>query len=335
MRAPGSHAVTLVEKSPPWHPFTMRKEGRERSGAMSHCLAQAVVAADAPQKNSLGFSCDRADYPLKTFKRRQTMMVHIPKTGGTSLARWGVRSGYHFDRTDKKHRFVHMRDPASRDRANSTFRFSFVRNPYTRFVSQYTFCASGPHKTWNRGFPCHLVHKHNMPFDEWWAHLWRSILQVGHGQLPPINATPAVDFQAGHFDASGRPLSAKDSDDRKTTSMWCSGIWWGNCYGPVSQWVYENGRSGKRVVDWVGRLENFTSDFACLRQLLNDTKPGAPVFRPDGRTFHVRNSASATNGTRIRTRDWMRNESIRQLVLAHYADDFDNFGYPREVPSRA
>ena len=31
----------------------------------------------------------------------------------------------------------------------------------------------------------------------------------------------------------------------------------------------------------------------------------------------------------------MRNESIRQLVLAHYTDDFDNFGYPREVPSRA
>jgi len=59
------------------------------------------------------------------------------------------------------------------------------------------------------------------------------------------------------------------------------------------------------------------------------------VFRPDGRTFHVRNSASATNGTRISTRDWLRNESIRQLVLAHYADDFDNFGYPREVPSRA
>jgi Tfp pilus assembly protein PilF len=28
-------------------------------------------------------------------------------------------------------------------------------------------------------------------------------------------------------------------------------------------------------------------------------------------------------------------EPARQLVLAHYADDFDNFGYPREVPSRA
>ena len=297
-------------------------------------LLRAATAMEAPRMrtNSLGFSCDHKDYPQKSFKRKSAVMVHIPKTGGTSLARWGIRSGYHFDRTDKKHRFMHMR-PTGRDTANTTFRFSFVRNPFTRFVSQYTFCASGPHKTWNRGFPCHLVHKNRMPFDEWWTLLWRSILQEGQGQLPSIRAaTSSVGFQAGHFDMTGRSLPPRDPQDRPTTPNWCSGIWWGNCFGPVSQWVYENGHSGERVVDWVGRLENFSTDFACLRQLLNDTKPGAPKFRADGRTFHVRNSASASNGTRVSTRYWLRNESLRQLVLKHYADDFDNFGYSREVP---
>ena len=281
--------------------------------------------------NSLGFSCEPADYPQKSFKRKHVAMVHIPKTGGTSLARWGARTGYHFDRSDRKHQFLHKRDPSGRDRANSTFRFSFVRNPYTRFVSQYTFCASGPQKTWNRGFPCHLVHNMQMPFDDWWEHLWRSILHVGRGKLPSIHEH--VEYQSGHFDHMGRPSVPGTPGHRKTPGTWCSGIWWGQCFGPVSQWVYANGYAGTPVVDWVGRLENFTADFACLRQLLNDTRAGSNVaFRAEGKTFHVRNSRSGTHSIPRKTHEWFHNATIQKLVLMHYANDFDNFGYSREVP---
>lgn len=302
--------------------------------SLLHAAPSVAGSSAAPPLavNSLGFSCNPADYPHKSFKRNHAAMIHIPKTGGTSLARWGARSGYNLDKTDKKHRFVHQRDPNGRDRANSTFRFSFVRNPYTRFVSQYTFCKSGPQHTWNRGFPCHLVHKYNMPFDDWWTHLWRSIEKAGNGKLPSIHEP--VDYQFGHFDAFGQPSAPGHPGHRKTPPLWCSGIWWGHCYGPVSQWVYADGHSGQRVLDWVGRLENFSTDFACLRQLLNDSLVAAQTLNFDSRSFHVRNSQEEANVTRKSTRDWMRNASLRQLVLKHYADDFDNFGYSREVPSK-
>lgn len=295
--------------------------------------ATQLASSPAPpwlQSNSLGFSCNQADYPGKSFKRHHAAMIHIPKTGGTSMGRWGDKSGYRFDKSDLKHRFVHNREPNGRDRASSTFRFSFVRNPYTRFVSQYTFCRSGAWKTFNRGFPCHLVDKHKMPFDDWWTHLLRSMERAGNGTLPSIH--DKVNYQFGHFDTSGQPSAPGHPGHRQTPPRWCSGNWWGHCFGPVSQWIYADGHSGRRVVDWVGRLENFSTDFACLTQLLNDTLPGARAFRTDTKSFHVRNSQALPNVTRKSTREWMRNASLRSMVLKHWADDFDNFGYSRELP---
>ena len=46
--------------------------------------------------NSLGYSCDQADYPGKNFGGRHVFQVHVPKTGGTSIERWSRLAGYDF-----------------------------------------------------------------------------------------------------------------------------------------------------------------------------------------------------------------------------------------------
>ncbi len=200
------------------------------------------------------------------------------------------------------------------------FSAGFVRNPYSRFVSQYTFCQQGPHKTWNRGFPCRNVHRYRMGFDDWWTLLWATITRLGNGTLPSIH-DPRPHYQDGHFDQFGLPTRTREM---MTPNFWCSGIWWGRCLGPASQWTHINGRSGPLVVDWIGKLENISTDFLCLRQLLNDSKRGTPWGLD-----HVRNSRG--NGSRS-VRRWFRNASVARLVRLHYADDFDNFGYSQDVP---
>lgn len=278
-----------------------------------------------PATNSLGFSCDARDYPGKSFRRGSVVQVHIPKTGGTSIEHWSWKSGYRF-----KHEHLM---PFMRNDPPNAFRFAFVRNPYTRFVSQYTFCKQGPHKTWNVGFPCHLVVRDGMSFDDWWMNLWSAILRLGNGKMPSMHDPMRPKYNDGAFDRYGRPTQPGDPGYRKTPRFWCSGdgkrpIWWGNCFGPVSQWVYKNGSSGERAIDWVGRLENMTSDFACLRQLLGDALPGSPDHL--GR---ARDSLNKTRSSRSRSVARMfRNATIAQLVRDHYADDFANFGYPMEIP---
>ena len=280
-----------------------------------------------PVRNSLGFSCKQSDYPGKSFRRGKVVQVHIPKTGGSSIERWSWRAGYNFKH---EHLMPHLR----RDPPDS-FRFAFVRNPYTRAVSQYTFCRQGPAKTWNRGFPCHLVARDRMSFEDWWTLLWASVLRIGNGSLPSMHAAKRPGYLDGAFDRFGNPSSPGDPGYRKPPRFWCSAdstkpIWWGNCYGPVSQWVYKNGRSGARAVDWVGRLEDIDADFACLRQLLTDTVRGAPTTlvwsRDSISTKRSKESRRARNHDQY-AQIWFRNRSVARLVHDHYGDDFVNFGY--------
>ena len=301
--------------------------GDAKSAASVHPDHQAQRTSATPllKSNSLGFSCNQSDYPGKSFRRGRVVQIHIPKTGGTSLEHWSYRSGY---------RFAHQHMmPFQRNDPPESFRFAFVRNPYTRFVSQYTFCKQGPHATWNNGFPCHLVAKYNMSFDDWWMHLWSTALRIGNGTLPSMHDVHRPQATDGMFDRFGRPTSPGKLDYRPAPRFWCSGdskrpVWWGNCYGPVSQWVYQNGRSGKLAVDWVGRLEDINSDFACLRQLLTDASSRAPaqlkIARPSLRNSSTRKHSVA---------GFLQNATIAQLVRDNYADDFINFGYSLEVPT--
>ena len=245
-----------------------------RTRQQSRRLEEQRTPSPVPVRNSHGFSCKQSDYPVKSFRRGKVVQVHIPPKGGSSIERWSWRSGYNFKH---EHRMPLMRhDPPD------TFRFAFVRNPYTRAVSQYTFCRQGPGKTWNRGFLCHLVARDRMRFDDWWTLLWASVLRIGNGSLPPMHAPKRPGYLDGSFDRFGTPSSPGDPGYRKPPRFWCSADrnkprWWGNCHGPFSQWVYQNGRSGARNVDWVGQLEDIDADFACLRQLLTDTVHGAPA----------------------------------------------------------
>ena len=289
-------------------------------------MAPSVATrAHSPWVNSLGYSCHQEDYPGKSFAPRHALQIHIPKTGGTSLERWSHSSGYRFVH---EHLMPHMRkhDPAD------AFRFSFVRNPYTRFISQYTFCQQGPHRTWNRGFPCHLVLRpYNMTFDDWWTRLFREIERLGNGSLPSMHADVRPRFHEGAFNGKGQSCALKDAERRgcrNTPRFWCSGIWWGNCFGPVSQWVYRNGHNGTRAVDWVGRLENITSDFACLRNLLRH-KANAPMHLPWTRGSFDNKTARSRKKS---VRSWLTNDSLVALIRKHYSDDFVNFGYELELP---
>ena len=278
--------------------------------------------------NSLGFSCYQEDYPGKSFRPRHALQIHMPKAAGTSVEKWGRTAGYHFVH---EHLMPHMRrhDPPD------AFRFSFVRNPYTRFISQYTFCKQGPFATWNRGFPCHVVlpQHGNMSFDDWWMRLWTNIVQVGNGSLPSMHLDPSrrPHYQSGHFNGQGIPCTKSMGERRgcrNTPSFWCSGIWWGNCFGPVSQWVYRDGVSGARAVDWVGKLENITSDFACLRNLLNRSSRAPATLEWTRGSFEN----TTTRKRKKSVREWLTNETLVHLIRTHYKDDFVNFGYSMELP---
>ena len=319
--AAGPSMLAADQRVKPPHQQHRRHHEHQRQPPLQREAPRAWPVAASQSTNSLGYSCDQTDYPGKSFRRRHVFQVHIPKTGGSSIERWSKLAGYNFFH---EHLMPHMRkgDPAD------AFRFAFVRSPYSRFVSQYTFCKQGPLKTWNRGFPCHLVYSHNMSFDDWWLSLWGSILRVGGGALPSIRKQPS--FQAGHVDLAGRDIHPGAKGYRRTPYFWCSGIWWGNCFGPTSQWVYEDGHSGRLAVDWVGRLENINTDFACLRRLLNDSRPGTPDRLP-----WTRDSLGNSSHHRKSPASWFRNATIARLVTQHYHDDFDNFRYPREAPLNA
>ena len=284
------------------------------------------MSAPQPWVNSLGYSCHQEDYPGKNFTPGHVFQIHIPKNGGSSLEKWSWKAGYRFTH---EHLMPHQR---KRDPADA-FRFAFARNPYTRFISQYTFCKQGPRRTWNWGFPCHLtLPPHNMSFDDWWFRLWSTILRIGNGSLPSMHSAARPGYRAGAFDPQGRPCrrESRVHGCRNTPGFWCSGIWWGNCFGPVSQWVYRNGHSGQRAVDWVGRLENITTDFACLRNLLNKGWKRAPMQLGWSR---LSNADNVTARTRKKPpRDWLTNQTLVQIIRTHYRDDFDNFGYSFDVP---
>lgn len=77
-------------------------------------------------------------YSLRSFDRHQCIFVHIPKTGGVSVARslFGNLTGGH--RRVSDYRLIY----GERD-FQAFFKFAFVRNPWDRLLSSYLFLKNG------------------------------------------------------------------------------------------------------------------------------------------------------------------------------------------------
>ena len=78
------------------------------------------------------------EYGLRPFEVHRCIFVHIPKTGGVSIAKalFGNLAAGHCTVSD--HRFFF-----GDDAYDSMFTFAFVRNPYDRLVSAYDFLRQG------------------------------------------------------------------------------------------------------------------------------------------------------------------------------------------------
>jgi hypothetical protein len=77
-------------------------------------------------------------FSLREFERRNCLFIHIPKTGGISIANalFGGRSGGHLT----LHGYERI---YGRRRVRRFFKFAFVRNPWDRLVSAYFFLKKG------------------------------------------------------------------------------------------------------------------------------------------------------------------------------------------------
>jgi len=105
---------------------------------------------------------------------RNVVFVHIPKTGGSSIAAMlGLTKPIHFvacapipglsptDRTPQHFTWRELRPHLSQEFATAAFKAAFVRNPWDRFLSEYTYrrrwSLSGPQDEVGRVYgPEHL-----------------------------------------------------------------------------------------------------------------------------------------------------------------------------------
>jgi hypothetical protein len=91
----------------------------------------ALVVGENSAANLHGRLC------LRRYLRANVIFVHVPRAGGTSIARAviGKRAGHMTA--------MQIRDAMGADRFADMFSFSVSRNPYSRLVSSYRFARQG------------------------------------------------------------------------------------------------------------------------------------------------------------------------------------------------
>lgn len=71
--------------------------------------------------------------------RHESIFVHVPRTGGTSIANALFEDG------DRGHAPLYAYRAFDAERYRAYFKFAFVRNPYSRFVSSFHQVRDGAH----------------------------------------------------------------------------------------------------------------------------------------------------------------------------------------------
>ena len=192
----------------------------------------------------------------------------------------------------------HMTCADFRSLPESTFGYmtaSFVRNPYDRAYSGF------------RQLQNDIAHQPTMPYPAEWI---RTLVQ---SQLAENDAQ--IQRAANDFDSWIDLLDeCQVLEQGRNTNF---------PLHPAHYWTHV---AGKQIVDFVGKVESFDSDFAAFCRLVDlDDAPdvNANVVELDAR--------STLGGTGYRYSDRMNAASI-QKINALFAEDFEIFGYERIDP---
>jgi len=122
------------------------------------------------------------------FDERNCIFVHIPKTGGVSIATalFGRRFGGH--RTLRQFQLLY-----DRDRIDSMFKFAFVRDPWSRLASAWTFLKAGGRNEYDARWS----RRHLSPFDDFESFV--------HGWVSPANIWTRQHFWPQYWFVQDQP----------------------------------------------------------------------------------------------------------------------------------
>lgn len=149
----------------------MGSTGRSRSfralqvrRAATDRIPSPILAAALRAKAMVGPSPFQ-DYDIAT----ESIFIHIPKTGGTSVARALYGHG-------ARHRMLRTMELADRQRFNAYFKFAFVRDPYDRLVSAFYYLLQCPLDS----------------FDGWWRTRFLGTLDTFDQFVDALSASPRL-----------------------------------------------------------------------------------------------------------------------------------------------
>lgn len=211
------------------------------------------------QKALLRVAGDRYNPYTRENDLTRSIFVHVPKTGGTSVAR-GVYGVW------KSHYPLSRYAAFDAERYQRYFKFAFVRNPWDRLLSAYS----------------HLS---------------------GSGQrLPPPEANWARANLSGFRDFEAFVMALRDSGTKRRITSYV-------VFRPQLSWLTLPG-SSKVEVDFLGRFEQISSDYAVVAERLG-----------------VDSALPYTNKSRHPSyRDAYSNE-MRDIAGEVYSADISTFGY--------
>lgn len=188
-----------------------------------------------------------------------------------------------------------------------TFRFTFVRNPYAKLVSCYKDKFERLNTIRNdvaQGTPIARAMEAKEPhfYEEPKYILYNSRIRVSAGKEP---YTPySSKFEVATFDEFARYVCAQD--DAQMEHHWEPQV-------RTTNW-------GKVQYNLVGKQESFQDDMHQVIDLLK-----APQFLHD--FVGVKHNATSVTPTSS-----YFTPELQKVVYDRYHDDFDAFGYPRELP---
>lgn len=213
-------------------------------------------------------------------RSRKLLFVHIQKTGGSSVARVLEKSVPDLEPFKAKHAFLSAGYGDLPD-WDGYFKFAFVRNPWDRLVSWYSMIDQARDIRWYQALLDARSRKHYRQFRA--NPLWRYALEQGR-DFPGFLRHCHLPVEVG------------------------PGVRYSFAYNQVD---YLNDDNGRRLVDFVGRFENWEED-------------ARAVFDRLGIKVH---SWPRRNPSRHRHYSAYYNEQTAAVVRERFARDIAAFGY--------